>query len=407
VITALSLAGIFLLAVDGQVFPSILTRLGGSPVQEGLLLGALFVFFPLSSVAAGAISDRVGKKGVIAVGILLVASSFAASGALADIRARTLAVLLFGLGGGVVESQVSALLSDLNPRRERAVMNLSQTLFSAGAAGGPFLIVLVNTLGRNVGLSPLLWGVAAVNFLLFVSFAAAPRPSGLEAHPPRARSPAAPRLLRQPLLWILALGVFLYVAAEMGTSGWLAKFGETELGMRRELAPLCLTLFWGGLGVSRILMASGRIRWSDRTILVGSLVLTVAGQVTAFGAGTTASSLAAIAVTGFGMGAVWPTLVALAAARFRTSSGTAVGIVVAAGALAAPVVQYLVGLLSRPGLLGLRHSLLALVAPVLLDLLLVLLVFRRGARGGPLPFETGAGQGLDARQSPPEHRPLP
>jgi FHS family glucose/mannose:H+ symporter-like MFS transporter len=398
-ITALSLAAMFLLAVDGQVFPSILTRLGGSSVQEGLLLAALFVFFPLSSVAAGTLSDRIGKRGVVAAGILLVASSFAFSGTFADIRARTLAVLLFGLGGGVVESQISALLSDLNPNRERAVMNLSQTMFSAGAAGGPFLITLVSTLHRELSLSPLLWTVAGINFLLFGLFILGPLLPGprrgaaaakLSTHSTARAIGQHPRedqpgerlpLLREPLLWILAAGVFLYVAAEMGTAGWLAKFGETELGLRRELAPLCLTLFWGGLGVSRTVLGVGRITWSDRAVLVGSLILTLAGQAAAFTLRSPWAVMVAIATAGFGMGGVWPTLVALAAARFRRSSGTAVGIVVAAGALAIPIVQLLVGQLSRPGLLGLRNSLLGLSLLTLLDLVLVLVVFRRSGGG--------------------------
>jgi fucose permease len=405
-IRALSLAGIFLLAVDGQVFPSILTRLGGSSVQEGLLLAALFVFFPLSSVAAGTMSDRIGKRPVVAGGILLVALPFALSASFPDIRARTLAVLLFGLGGGVVESQISALLSDLNPNRERAIMNLSQTLFSAGAAGGPFLITLSTSLRRTLNLSPLLWTVAGANTVLFLLFVLAPLLSapagsgtaGRQAAEPSTASQKARHvqpLLREPLLWLLAAGIFFYVAAEMGTAGWLAKFGETELGLRRELAPLCLTLFWGGLGVSRSVIGLGRIGWSDRAVLTGSLALSLLGQVVAFTASRPAVALAAIAVAGFGMGAVWPTLVALAAVRFRRASGTAVGIVVAAGALAIPIVQYLIGLLSRPGLLGLRRSLLGLGALTVLDLILVLVVFLRSG-----PASHPAVGGSTSRQGP-------
>ena len=162
----------------------------------------------------------------------------------------------------------------------------------------------------------------------------------------------------------------------MGTAGWLAKFGETELGLSRGLAPICLTLFWGGLGVSRGVIGLGKARWSDRAVLIGSLVVSLAGQILVFTLASPALALIAIALTGFGMGAVWPTLVALAAVRFRRSSGTAVGIVVAAGAAAVPIVQYLVGQLSRPGRLSLRHALLSLSVATALNLVLVLAVFR-------------------------------
>jgi fucose permease len=161
---------------------------------------------------------------------------------------------------------------------------------------------------------------------------------------------------------VLAAALFLYVAAEMGTGSWLAKYGEVHLGLAPALAPICLTAFWGGLSASRILAGSLSTRVPDSTLLYGSLAATLAGQLFSFLVRHPAAALAGFVVTGIGMGAVWPTLVAIAGRRYRQASGTAIGALTASGGLAVAVIQLSIGWLSAPQRLGLRLTLLALSA---------------------------------------------
>jgi fucose permease len=161
---------------------------------------------------------------------------------------------------------------------------------------------------------------------------------------------------------VLAAALFLYVAAEMGTGSWLAKYGEVHLGFTPALAPICLTAFWGGLSASRILAGSLSARVPDSLLLYGSLAATLAGQLFSFLVRHPAAALAGFAITGIGMGAVWPTLVAIAGRRYRQASGTAIGALTASGGVAVAVIQLAIGWLSAPQRLGLRLTLLALSA---------------------------------------------
>ena len=88
-------------------------------------------------------------------------------------------------------------------------------------------------------------------------------------------------------------------------------------------------------------------------------------------------SLIGIGLIGVSMGVVWPTLVAMAGARFKDSSGTAVGILVAAGGLSISLVQLLIGFLSRPEILGLRFALLSMSIFTLIALVVVQFGLRR------------------------------
>ena len=369
-ITALGLGAILVIALSAQVFPSFLTRIGGSAAEQGLLLFSMFILYPVSSVAAGVAADRVGKRTVLAAGLASVAVPFALSAAVPDIRVRTLAVLLFGLGEGAVESQASALLSDLSPERERSILNWSQVVFSAGAAGGPFLLALLFSLRTGATLAAVLWACAALCAALAAAFLLAARAESGRLLPvggPKDGAPsglAAFSGLRQagPGLVVLAGALFLYVAAEMGTASWLAKYGEVHLGFAPALAPVCLTAFWGGLSASRILAGSLSARVPDSPLLFGSLAVSLAGQVFSFTVRQPAAALVGFAVTGIGMGAVWPTLVAIAGRRYRQASGTAIGALTASGGVAVAVIQLAIGWLSAPQRLGLRATLLALSA---------------------------------------------
>ncbi len=384
-ITALGLGAILVIALCAQVFPSFLTRIGGSAGEQGLLLFSMFILYPVSSVAAGVAADRVGKRAVLAAGLAAVAVPFALSAAVPDIRVRTLAVLLFGLGEGAVESQASALLSDLSPHRERSILNWSQVVFSAGAAGGPFLLALLFSLRTGATLAAVLWACAALCAALAAAFLLDARAEGGRSLPARAvresasSSPAMLDGLRRadavenpppsntprfaiPGLAVLAVALFLYVAAEMGTASWLAKYGEVHLGFSPALAPICLTAFWGGLSASRMLAGSLSARVPDGPLLFASLAATLVGQVFSFTVRHPAAALAGFAVTGIGMGAVWPTLVAMAGRRYRRASGTAIGALTASGGVAVAVIQLAIGWLSAPQRLGLRLTLLALSA---------------------------------------------
>ncbi len=387
---ALCLASILAIALCAQVFPSFLTRLGGTSGQQGLLLFSMFLLYPASSLAAGVVADRVGKRAVLGAGLACLAVPFALSAAVPDLRVRTLAVLLFGLGEGAVESQATALLSDLSHSRERSMLNWSQLLFSAGAAGGPFLLALLFSLRTGVTLAAVLWAGAALCAALAAGLALARRGArtAVAAPPAERPAPAAGRgsapgpvarlravggyaTLREPGLAALAAALFLYVAAEMGTASWLAKYGELELGLSAALAPICISVFWAGLSASRILAASLSARVPDAALLYGSLALCLAGQVFSFTVRRPAAALAGIAVTGIGMGAVWPTLVAMAGRRYRRDSGTAIGALVASGGVAVALIQLAVGWLSAPQRLGLRATLLGLAAFSAANLLVV------------------------------------
>ena len=374
--TLLCLYATFVFAVDAQVYPSVLTSIVNSSVQQGFLLSSLFLFFPLSSFLSGAISDRIGKKGVLIAAGLFLAAPFAITAWVDHFVIRVLAVLLFGFGIGALESQTSAFLADTHPGRERSIINISQAVFSMGAAGGPFFIALAFRLNPALSLQTLLWVVAAATLTMVLGFLFLH-----DGHMQRAgKGGGFKQVLSDPMGRLLLLAMFLYAAPEMGTAGWLPKYAEVHLGFPAAVAPLSLTLFWAGLGFSRVVVGFLLHDVHDTHLLKAALLLTLLARIAAFMLNRPAASMVIFFFIGAGMGAVWPTFVAMIGRRFRENSGSAVGLIVAMGGLAVPVMHQIIGLLSREQIIGLRYTLLGLGLFTLSNLCMVWRIERLGRR---------------------------
>lgn len=182
-VLALRMAGLFLplpvLAVYAAQLP------GASPLLVGLALGVYGLTQAALQIAAGAASDRFGRKAVITAGLLV----FAAGGVIAG-AADSIAGLITGRavqGAGAVSAAVLALTADLTreSRRAPAMAVLGVTI------GAMFILSLVA--------APPLQGVIGVAGIFYFSAglaAAAMAILWLVVPNPRARVDAAPPPIR-------------------------------------------------------------------------------------------------------------------------------------------------------------------------------------------------------------------
>ncbi len=366
--TPLCLYSILILAVNAQVFPSVLTRIGQSSIEQGLILSSFFLLLPFSSAFAGLAADRMGKKTVLIAGSFFLILPFAVSAGVERLWVRALAVLFFGIGAGAVEGQASALLTDIHPGRERSIVNLSQVFYSIGAAFGPLAISFALRAFPGLTLSKLLYTVAAVTVSVTAGFLLLKEGARHETVPV---SGGFKTVLGDRQGRLLLTAMFFYVAAEGGTAGWLAKYAEVYLSVSSALSPLSLTLFWSGLGLSRVLVTFFFRNMHDTQLLTAALVLTVFSRAAAFVLNQKTVSMTLFFFIGFGMGTVWPTLVAIIGRRYRESSGSAVGLITAAGGIAVPIMHQVIGILSREDLFGLRYTMLGLGIFSLMNLFVV------------------------------------
>jgi MFS family permease len=119
---------------------------GLNDAEIAIVLGSQLAMAVVAKPIGGRLSDGVGRKPVIAIGLLLCAAALPLIFRSRDLATFLLAAPLLGIGVGAVTPVTNALIADLaTARRLGAAMGVFGTIWDIGEAAGPiiagFLIV--------------------------------------------------------------------------------------------------------------------------------------------------------------------------------------------------------------------------------------------------------------------------
>ena len=122
------------LAVAGIAMPAIMKDMGVNPTQAGFMASSALFGMMFGAIFLGTLSDRIGRRRVIALCILLFSVFTAAAGLTSDPVVFSALRFLAGLGIGGVMPNVVAEMTEYAPRRMRAT--LVTLMFSGYSVGG-------------------------------------------------------------------------------------------------------------------------------------------------------------------------------------------------------------------------------------------------------------------------------
>ncbi len=333
--TILGLASFAALGWGGLLVPSLVPVIEADFAQTDAGVGVFFLvssaLYILGSVATGVLTGRLGRRRVLAAAAFLMAAG-------AGLEAAAPAWWLFmaangawSFGAGALEVALNGLFLDVfHDDRGRALSRL-HLFYSLGALTAPLAVGLLAGVGLPWRLTFLTTSVAvlAIGLCLVAVRAAIPDVAPHPSDSPR------PLLAWVPLpLLLLALGIALYVASELGISSWLVRFlDKAPVGV----ATLALSLYWAGLALGRLVGS----RIGDRATAIA--VATVCGVASgaALVGGVLAPwlplSMTLFAVGGVFSGPIYPMIVA-AAGDLYSSRATAVSGVLASAAVVGSII---------------------------------------------------------------------
>lgn len=274
---ALSLAGIFALRLFGlfMIYPvfEVYARAlpDATPARIGLALGIYGLAQALFQMPLGIASDRLGRKRVIAAGLVVFALGSAVAGFSHSLSGIALGRFLQGVGA--VGSAVLALAADLSGEGQRtkvmAVIGVTIGLsFGAALVAGPVLDAWFGVPGM-FWLTAVLAGVA-----ILLLYAAVPDPAASPVHGETEAVPALlNRVLRDPALLRLDLGILLQhavlTAVFLGVPLSLQQAGMAADGSWK--------LYLGVLAASVILMGL-MIRAAGKGRMQASMLIAIAAM---------------------------------------------------------------------------------------------------------------------------------
>ena len=151
------------LAINGVVLPLLMDEWGLSAVQAGMLASTALAGMMFGAMIFGSLADKIGRKKVIMICIVLFSGLTAAGGFASNPTEFGILRFLAGLGIGGVMPNLVALTSEYAPLRKRST--LVTTMFSGYAVGGVMAALLGSWFTPNFGWE-IMFFIAGIPLLL-------------------------------------------------------------------------------------------------------------------------------------------------------------------------------------------------------------------------------------------------
>lgn len=281
-------------------------------------------------------------------------------------------VILYAVGGGILEVLVSPIVESCPTENKATVMSMLHSFY----CWGHVFVVLASTLFfksagiQNWPLMAVIWSLMpAANAVLFILVPIYPVVSeGTEKVPLK-------KLLSDKYFYLIAVIMICAGASEQAVSQWASAFAESALGVSKllgDLAGPCAFAFF--MGVSRFIYGKYGTRLPlEKTMLLCSVMCIVCYLVIALSA-VPAAALVACALTGFSVGIFWPGTFSIAAKRIPGGGTAMYALLALAGDTGCSSGPTLVGLAA--GLMGGKLSFgigLAILFPFMILLGIVII----------------------------------
>lgn len=274
------------------------------------------------------------------------------------------AVVLYAIGGGVIEVLISPIVEACPTRKKEAAMSLLHSFY----CWGHLAVVLLSTLFFHVcGIEN--WRVLAciwaiVPFLNILYFALVPIYPIVSQH---EKLPFG-TLLRQKAFWLIVVLMICAGASEQAMSQWASAFAESALSVSKtvgDLAGPCA--FALCMGTARALYG----KYSDyiplKKMMMGSAVLCIACYLIAVFAKNPVFGLIGCALCGFSVGIFWPGTFSIAASAIPGGGTAMYALMALAGDLGCSSGPTVVGMVANASGDNLKSGLLiAMVFPVVM-----------------------------------------
>lgn len=354
------------------------------PLQKiTLLITVNFLIQLCVDLLSAGFIDRIGYRASI-----LLAHGFAAAGLilLTILPDRTadpfvgilLAVVVYALGGGLLEVLVSPILEACPTDNKASAMSLLHSFYCWGHMG----VVLLSTaffalfgIG-NWKLLALLWALVPVVNAVF--FGGAPL-YPMQAEGEQALSLRA--LVKSRVFWLFMVMMLCAGASEQAVSQWSSAFAEQGLGVSKTVGDLAGPMaFAAMMGVSRLIFGKYGEKLNLNRYMAVCAALCVGAYLCIVFVPSPVLSLLGCAVCGFSVGIFWPGTFSRASASIRGGGTQMFALLALAGDLGCAGGPTLAGLVSDACSGALRAGILAAIIFPLLMLLCMLLVRKqRGA----------------------------
>jgi MFS family permease len=313
-----------------------------------LIVTVNFVFQLATDFASIFFVEKIGYRTTGIIAYSLVAVGFAWLGLIAPYTQNPypwilLSVVLYSIGGGLLEVLISPVIESCPSKNKSASMSMLHSMFGFGSAA----TILVTTIALKIfgwqswGKVALFWGL--LSLLNGCYFAFAP----LNKMISETERTAISSLVKDKNFWGFVLIMGCGGASEVGMSQWASAFAESSLGVSKAtgdiLGPCAFALM---LALERVLYAKIAHRLDLSKCIIACAIATLLCYFTTALVSISWIALVSCAFCGFVTAIMWPGTLSLASKKYPLGGATLFALLALGGDIGCTLGPSFVGFIS-------------------------------------------------------------
>ena len=307
-----------------------------------LIPSAVFLWFFVLSVPIGILQDRIGKRNMVNIGMIITAL-----GLFLPIMFYTFSVVLLGfaflgIGNTIVQVSANPLLVDVVPsNRKSSFLSFSQFIKSIGSM---IAAPLAGWFAAQYGDWKILFIVFGIVSILSVLWLAATKITETENTGGRASFASSFKLLGNGFVAIMVVCIFLVVGIDVGVNAVSGQFLLAKFGSQQTVAESGRSIYFFGKMLGTFAGAIMLTRLSSPKFFLWTTVIGLLSLVALLFAPTEFAAMVIIFIIGLGIANIFPLVFSLTIDRYPERANEISGLMIMAvsgGAVIPPLMGWI------------------------------------------------------------------
>lgn len=293
-----------------------------------LIPSAVFLWFFVLSVPVGILQDRIGKRNVLNLGMVITALGLFFPYFFYSFEMALLGFAMLGIGNTIVQVSANPLLVDVVPSNRRSsFLSFSQFVKSIGSM---IAAPLAGWFALQFGDWKLLFLVYGVVSLLVVAWLYFTKIEETKNTEERATFASSFKLLGNGYISTMVLGIFLVVGIDVGINAFSGQFLLTKFGSEQTFAESGRSIYFFGKMLGTFGGAILLSKISTRKFFLWSSIIGLASILSLIFAPSENAAMVIIFIIGLGVANIFPIIFSLTVEKYPLRSNEISGLMIMA-----------------------------------------------------------------------------
>lgn len=306
----------------GVFIPSFKENFSVNDTKIGFMLTIGSIGYIAFTYLGGALSEKIGQKKVINIGILVMILSLVVLSFSKDYKVFIIGMVLINCGLGFISIAINTIIPIMFISMQTLIMNLVHFSYGLGSSLGQWgsgKLIFKGVSFRSIYLAV---AIAYALMLIVAWFIKIP-----ETHKEKKEtSISLTKALSNKIVifYILALG--FYIFAEIGTGNWFVNYMETNFNFDENKSSIYISMFFAIFTVGRLLGGFVVERFGYINVVIKSLVIGFSIYILGILLGEKGAFV--ISIAGLFFSIAFPTIVGTLSKVFKSNSSYITGVII-------------------------------------------------------------------------------